>query len=452
MKLLSYKVINKKNKKIYIESYGCQMNFSDSEIITSIMKKNGFKIISEKYDKADIIFINICSIRDKAEQIIKKRLEKFKILKKKNKKLIIGILGCITKKLKQKLLKKKIINLIINPNSYRILPFLIQKINYKNKLFNISLLKKETYSNINPVKLNSNGINALISIMRGCDNICSFCIIPFTRGRERSRNPYSIIKESARLFKKGYKEITLLGQNVDSYKWEDLNQKINFSNLLSMLANINLNLRIRFLTSHPKDINKDVLYTIKKYENICNHIHLPIQSGNNRILKLMNRTYDREWYINKIIEIKYILSNNCSISSDIITGFCSETEKEHKDTLLLMDYIKYNFSYIFYYSERPGTLAEKKYKDDVPLLIKKKRLQEIINKQKILSLESNKKDLFKIYKVLIEGYSKKSRKYLKGKNSQNKIIVFPKKQYKKGEYINILIKDYNNSTLFGITF
>ena len=356
------------------------------------------------------------------------------------------------KKIKTKIIKKKIINLIINPNSYRILPFLIQKINYKNKLFNISLLKKETYSNVNPVKLNSNGINALISIMRGCDNICSFCIIPFTRGRERSRNPYSIIKESVKLFKKGYREITLLGQNVDSYKWEDLNQKINFSNLLSMLANINLNLRIRFLTSHPKDINKDVLYTIKKYENICNHIHLPIQSGNNRILKLMNRTYDREWYINKIIEIKYILSNNCSISSDIITGFCSETEKEHKDTLLLMDYIKYNFSYIFYYSERPGTLAEKKYKDNVPLLVKKKRLQEIINKQKILSLESNKKDLFKIYKVLIEGYSKKSKKYLKGKNSQNKIIVFPKKQYKKGEYINILIKDYNNSTLFGITF
>ena len=359
----------------------------------------------------------------------------------------------MAKRLKQKLLKEeKNINLIAGPDSYKELPSLIKKINYGTKSFNIFLSKEETYAEINPTRINSNEVNVFISIMRGCDNICSFCVVPFTRGRERSKDPYLIIKESKRLFKKKYREIILLGQNVDSYKWKNKNKKVKFSNLLSMIAKINKNLRIRFSTSHPKDINKNVLYIMKKYKNICKHIHLPIQSGNDRILKLMNRKYDKKWYCNKIIEIKKILSNNCSISSDIITGFCSEKEKEHKDTVLLMNHIKYNFCYMFYYSERPGTLAEKKYVNNISITEKKKRLKEIIEKQKKHSLEKNKKDLYKIYKILIEENSKKSNKYLKGKNDENKVIIFPKKNNKKGKYINILIKDYNSVTLFATTF
>ena len=449
--------------KFYIESYGCAMNFSDSEIVASILNKEGYKL-SKNPEEANLILINTCSIRDKAEQTIRKRLKLFDKYKKNSNELKIGILGCMAERLKEKLLiEEKIVDLVVGPDSYRDLPNLINNLKDDKKVINTILSLKETYEDIIPLRINSNGINAYISIMRGCDNMCSFCVVPFTRGRERSRNPYTIIKEAKDLFRKGYREITLLGQNVDSYKWsEKINNKkkleknvelkddiISFANLLEMVAKINSDLRIRFSTSHPKDITKDVLEVIKSNENVCNYIHLPAQSGNSRILKMMNRTYDRDWYLNKVMDIKNILGNECGISSDFIAGFCSETEKEHQDTLSLMDEVIYDYSYMFYYSERPGTLAQRKYDDNISLKTKKRRLSEIINKQKEHSLKRNNLSIGNRYKVLIEGNSRKSNDYLKGRTSENKVVIFPKRKSKNNLYVDVEIKTCNSATLFG---
>ena len=450
-------------EKLFIQSYGCAMNFSDSEIVASILKKEGYSL-TNNLEESDLILLNTCSIREKAEETIRKRLENFNNLKNRKPSLIIGILGCMAERLKEKLLnEEKIVDIVAGPDAYRDLPNLVNNVkNNKEKSVNTILSLEETYENIEPVRINTNGITAFISIMRGCDNMCSFCVVPFTRGRERSRDPYSIVNESKNLFKQGYKEITLLGQNVDSYKWSELtnnkkkleksseiNEIIKFSDLLEMTAKISPDLRIRFSTSHPKDITVDVLNVIKNYENVCNYIHLPAQSGSSRILKKMNRTYDREWYLNKVKDIKSIIGKECGISSDFITGFCSETENEHNDTLTLMDNVIYDYSYMFYYSERPGTLAQRKYKDDIPLKIKKRRLSEIIKKQNTHSLERNQLTIDNNYKVLVEGNSKKSNDFLKGRTSENKMVVFPKKEGLIGKYVDIKVKNCNSATLFG---
>jgi len=452
---------NGNNRRLYVESYGCQMNFSDSEIVSSIMKKEGFDSTSS-YEDADVILINTCSIRDKAEQTIRKRLSQFNVLKKQKKELIIGVLGCMAERLKSKLLEEeKIVDLVVGPDAYRDLPNLVKKVDSGQKAVNTFLSREETYADISPVRLNSNGVSAFISIMRGCDNMCSFCVVPFTRGRERSRDPLTILHEATDLFEKGYREVTLLGQNVDSYCWsEEENNKVkmnksgitasvNFAQLLEMVARNNPEIRVRFSTSHPKDITDDVLHTMKKYENICNYIHLPGQSGNSRILEKMNRTYTREWYLERINAIRTIAGPDCGISSDWITGFCSEKEEEHRDTLSLMEAVKFDFSYMFAYSERPGTLAEKKYQDDIPLDIKKRRLQEIIDLQGKHSLESNQRDLNKIHKVLVEGYSKRSDQHLQGRNSANKVIVFPTSNFQIGDYVNVYVKECTSATLIG---
>ena len=450
-------------EKLYIQSYGCAMNFSDSEIVASILKKEGYNL-TNNFEESDLILVNTCSIREKAEETIRKRLKNFNNLKKNKPSLIIGILGCMAERLKEKLLhEEKIVDIVAGPDSYRDLPNLIKNVKLNDeKSVNTILSLEETYENIEPVRINSNGISAFISIMRGCDNMCSFCVVPYTRGRERSRDPQSIIKEAENLFKRGYKEITLLGQNVDSYKWskitnnkrklernQDIIEITQFSDLLELVAKIDPDLRVRFSTSHPKDITKEVLNVINKYENVCNYIHLPAQSGNSRILKKMNRTYDRDWYLSKVNDIKKIIGDDCGISSDFITGFCSETEKEHLDTLSLMDQVMYDYSYMFYYSERPGTLAQRKYKDDVPLDIKKRRLSEIIDRQNIHSIERNKLTIDKDFKILVEGFSKKSKDYLKGRTSENKMVVFPKKSGIVGKYVDVNIKSCNSATLFG---
>ena len=450
-------------EKLYIQSYGCAMNFSDSEIVASILKKEGYDL-TNNFEESDLILVNTCSIREKAEETIRKRLKNFNNLKKNKPSLIIGILGCMAERLKEKLLhEEKIVDIVAGPDSYRDLPNLVKNVKLNDeKSVNTILSLEETYENIEPVRINSNGISAFISIMRGCDNMCSFCVVPYTRGRERSRDPQSIIREAENLFKKGYKEITLLGQNVDSYKWstitnnkrklernQDLIEITQFSDLLESIAKIDPDLRVRFSTSHPKDITREVLNVIKKYENVCNYIHLPAQSGNSRILKKMNRTYDRDWYLNKVDDIKKIIGNDCGISSDFITGFCSETEKEHLDTLSLMDQVMYDYSYMFYYSERPGTLAQRKYKDDIPLDIKKRRLSEIIDRQNKHSIERNKLTIDKDYKILVEGFSKKSKNYLKGRTSENKMVIFPKKNGIVGKYVDVNIKSCNSATLFG---
>ena len=440
-----------KKKKLYIESYGCQMNFSDSEIVSAIMQKEGFDTTSE-FQNADAVFINTCSIREKAEQTVRKRLTEFNALKRKNPEVVIGVLGCMAERLKKQLLEEeKIVDIVAGPDAYRDLPKLMSEVDEGERAVNVFLSREETYADISPVRLNSNGVTAFISIMRGCDNMCSFCVVPFTRGRERSRDPHSIVNEAKDLFAKGYKEVTLLGQNVDSYHWRRDNEHddVNFASLLTMVAEVDPRLRIRFSTSHPKDITDEVLLTMKKYDNICKYIHLPAQSGNSRILELMYRTYSREWYIERVDAIRRILGDECGISSDMISGFCSETEEEHKDTLSLMDYVQYDFSYMFMYSERPGTYAAKKLKDDIPLAIKKRRLQEIIEKQKQISLQRNQKDINKVHKVLIEGFSKRSEEHLQGRNSANKVIIFPKEDFQLGEYVNVLVTDCTSATLLG---
>ena len=450
-------------RKLYIESYGCQMNFSDSEIVTAIMQKQGFDLTAS-HDQADVIFLNTCAIRDKAEQTIRKRLAQFNQVKNKKPGLIIGVLGCMAERLKTQLLEEeKIVDLIAGPDAYRDLPQLVQEVDEGHKAVNTLLSREETYADISPVRLNSNGVTALISIMRGCDNMCSFCVVPFTRGRERSRAPQSIVQEAQTLFQQGYREVTLLGQNVDSYKWSPhavLKGKaaiekagatdiVNFAQLLAQVAQIHPDLRVRFSTSHPKDMTDDVLYTMKAHDNICKYIHLPIQSGNTRILQRMNRTYDRPWYLQRIEAIRRILGPTCGISADMIAGFCSETEAEHQDTLSLMEAVQYDFAYMFYYSERPGTLAARKYEDDVPLAVKKRRLGEIIAKQRAHSLAQNKKAIGKAYHVLVEGPSKRSDEYLQGRNSANKVVIFPKDTCKKGQYVVVQIQDCTAATLLG---
>ena len=450
-----------KARKLYIESYGCQMNFSDSEIVASILEKEGFDTTSE-IKEADVVFLNTCSIREKAEQTVRHRLTHINGLKKHRPEMLVGILGCMAERLKSKLLEEeKIVDLVAGPDAYRDLPKLIFQVDEGEKAINTFLSREETYADINPVRLNSNGVTAFISIMRGCDNMCSFCVVPFTRGRERSRDPYSIVAEAKELFAKGYREVTLLGQNVDSYKWspEENNKArlekkegtevVNFAHLLQMVAEVDADLRIRFSTSHPKDITDEVLHTMARYENICKYIHLPVQSGNNRILEMMNRGYTREWYMQRVARIREILGDECGISSDMIAGFCSETDEEHRQTLELMDYVQYDFAYMFYYSERPGTLAEKKFADDVPLDVKKNRLDEIITKQRSHSLLRNKLDVGKVFKVLVEGVSKRSPDYLQGRNSTNKVVVFPKGNHRKGDYVNVLVDECSGGTLTG---
>ena len=450
-----------RSRKLYIESYGCQMNFSDSEIVASILEKEGFDTTSD-VTQADVIFLNTCSIREKAEQTVRHRLMHINGLKKNNPGLLVGVLGCMAERLKSKLLEEeKIVDLVAGPDAYRDLPNLISQVDDGAKAVNTFLSREETYADINPVRLNSNGVSAFISIMRGCDNMCTFCVVPFTRGRERSRDPHSIVKEAQELFDKGYREVTLLGQNVDSYKWssEENNKAriekkqaihvINFANLLEMVAKVSPQLRIRFSTSHPKDITDDVLVTMAKYDNICKSIHLPVQSGNSRILELMNRGYSREWYLDKVKSIRAILGYECSISSDMIAGFCTETQEEHQDTLTLMDEVKFDFAYMFYYSERPGTLAAKRWADDVSLDVKKWRLDQIIQKQRDHSLLRNKEDVGKTFQVLIEGPSKRSSAQLQGRNTHNKVIVFPGEGFRKGDYVNVFVEECTGGTLVG---
>jgi tRNA-2-methylthio-N6-dimethylallyladenosine synthase len=453
----------KSGRKLYIESYGCQMNFSDSEIVSSILNDKGFETTND-FESADVILVNTCSIRDKAEQTVRNRLKQFNTVKKNRPEVVVGVLGCMAERLKEKLLEEeKIVDLIAGPDAYRDLPKLVEQVEEGQKAINTFLSREETYADINPVRLNSNGVTAFISIMRGCDNMCSFCVVPFTRGRERSRDPQSIIAEAEELLSKGYREITLLGQNVDSYKWSpDASLKgkaqiernaevevVNFALLLDMVAGINSELRVRFSTSHPKDITNEVLHVMKKHDNICKNIHLPVQSGSSRVLELMNRTYTREWYINRVEAIREILGEECGISSDMITGFCTETEEDHQQTLTIMDYVKYDFSYMFFYSERPGTLAAKKYPDDISLEIKKRRLSEIITKQRELSLARNQLDLNKTFRVLIEGYSKKSKDDMQGRNSANKVVIFPVANHQPGEYVNVHILECTSATLSG---
>lgn len=450
-----------KPKKLYIESYGCQMNFSDSEIVASILQKAGFDTTSE-ITEADVVFLNTCSIREKAEQTVRHRLTHINGLKKNKPELMVGVLGCMAERLKAKFLEEeKIVDLVAGPDAYRDLPQLLTQVEEGDKAVNTFLSREETYADISPIRLNSNGVTAFISIMRGCDNMCSFCVVPFTRGRERSRDPESIVAEANDLFEKGYREVTLLGQNVDSFKWsaeennkarlekKELREVVNFSQLLEKVANIHPDLRVRFSTSHPKDITDDVLHTMARYDNICKYIHLPVQSGNSNVLERMNRGYSREWYLEKIDRIREILGMECGISSDMIAGFCGETEEEHNETVSLMDRVKYDFAYMFKYSERPGTLAEKKFKDDVPDTVKQGRLEEIIQKQNLHSLERYQRDIGKIHKVLIEGYSKRSNNFLLGRNSANKVIIFPKENKTKGQYVTIKVESCSKATLLG---
>jgi tRNA-2-methylthio-N6-dimethylallyladenosine synthase len=448
------------DRKFYIESYGCQMNFADSEIVASILQENGFGA-TRNFEEADLILLNTCSIREKAEQTVRKRLTEFRKLKEEKSGTLVGVLGCMAERLKAKFLEEeKLVDIVVGPDAYRTLPGLIMEAESGQKAVNVLLSREETYADIAPIRLNSNGVTAFVSIMRGCNNMCAFCVVPFTRGRERSRDVHSIVKECSDLFEQGYKEVTLLGQNVDSYYWVNPDSSpssegreetvVTFAKLLEKVALINPGLRIRFSTSHPKDITDDVLYTMAKYENVCKYIHLPVQSGSTRILQLMNRTYTREWYMAKISRIREIMPD-CGISSDIISGFCTETEKDHEDTLALMEYSQYDFSYMFFYSERPGTLAARRYTDDVPEEIKKRRLDEIVKLQNRLSRESNKRDLGKTFKVLIEGDSKKSSNDWMGRNSQNKVVVFPKGNdgFKKGDYVTVEVFDCTGATLLG---
>ncbi len=444
-------------KKLYLESYGCQMNFSDSEIVASILIEKGYSTTKDS-STADVILMNTCSIRENAEQRVRNKLSQYQKQKKNNPKLVIGILGCMAERLKKGLLEEeKLVDLVAGPDSYRDLPVLIEEVESGQKAVNVLLSREETYADISPVRLGSGGVTAFISIMRGCDNMCSFCVVPFTRGRERSRDPQTIVSEAQELFNQGYKEVTLLGQNVDSYRWNitkkdeiiDANQEtVNFAQLLEKVALVNPDLRVRFSTSHPKDMTDEVLTTMAKYENICKYIHLPVQSGNSDVLKRMNRGYTREWYLDRIAAIKRIMPD-CAISTDIITGFCGETESEFEDTVSLIKAVEYNFSYMFFYSERPKTLAERRFEDDVSLEVKKSRLQKVIDLQHEFSLKSNKKDIGKTFKVLIEGTSKRSDQDAYGRNSQYVTVIFPIGNHKTGDYVNVKVNDCTTTTLIG---
>lgn len=484
--VLENKANQPNQRKLYIESYGCAMNFSDSEIVASILSEDGFTTTPD-YNQADVIFINTCSIRENAETRVRNRLKQFKAIKRTNKGLVIGVLGCMAERLKSKFLEEEqLVDVVVGPDAYRDLPNLIQQVNGGQKAINVLLSREETYADVSPVRLNSNGISAFVSIMRGCDNMCSFCVVPFTRGRERSRDAHSIVAEVTDLYNEGYKEVTLLGQNVDSYKWikphpqsfsegegsagiadnsikniaeplaknslsfgEGRGEAINFAKLLEMVALVSPTVRVRFSTSHPKDITDEVIETIANYENICNYIHLPVQSGNSRVLELMNRTYTREWYLNRIDAIRRIIPD-CGISTDIISGFCSETDEEHQETLSMMELVKYEFAYMYSYSERPGTPAAKKLADDITPELKQSRLEEIIALQQIHSRYRAQKRIGKVEKVLIEGFSKKSKSDYCGRSDHNHMVIFPVKQgIKPGDYVNVLIESTTTAILIG---
>lgn len=453
---------NTNSRKLYIESYGCQMNFSDSEIVASILAKEGFNT-TQVMQEADLVLVNTCSIRDKAEATVRKRLEKFNAVKKTNPHMKVGVLGCMAERLKSQLLEEeKIVDMVVGPDAYKDLPNLIQEIDEGRNAVNVVLSKDETYGDVAPVRLNSNGVTALVSITRGCDNMCTFCVVPFTRGRERSRDPQSILNEVASLWEQGFREVTLLGQNVDSYLWyggglkkdfekaSEMQQAtaVNFAALLQLVAETQPKMRIRFSTSNPQDMTLDVVATMKKFRNICNHIHLPVQSGSNRILQAMNRLHTREEYMALIDAIKEIIPD-CAISQDIITGFPTETEEDHRDTLSLMEYVKYDFGFMFSYSERPGTMAARKLEDDIPEPVKKRRLQEIIDVQRAHSLYRTQEHVGALEEVLIEGASKKSNDHWMGRTSQNTVVVFPKEDYKEGDFVNVKINECTSATLLG---
>lgn len=443
---------NQYSKRFYIESYGCQMNFNDSEIVASILHQEGYG--PTKYlEEADVILLNTCSIREKAEQTVRNRLKIFRSFKKERPQLLIGVLGCMAERLKAKLLEEeKLVDLVVGPDAYRTLPALVQEAGGGQKAVNVLLSREETYADISPVRLDSNGVSAFVSIMRGCNNMCTFCVVPFTRGRERSRDAASVVAEARDLFEKGFREVTLLGQNVDSYHFDgaDADTPVTFARLLEMVAKIDPKLRVRFSTSHPKDITDAVLHTMAAYPNICKYIHLPVQSGSTRILQLMNRTYTKEWYKKKVDRIREILPD-CAISSDIITGFCTETEADHQETLEVMEYSNYELSYMFAYSERPGTLAQRRYADDVPETVKKRRLAEVISLQRKMTRAIYHQELGKIHEVLIENSSKRSDANWSGRNSQNKVVVFPKGSHQvgKGDYVQVLVTDTTGATLQG---
>lgn len=449
--------LNTAAKKLYLESYGCQMNFSDSEVVASILSDQGYQT-TRNIDDADVILLNTCSIRENAEQRVRNRLTEFKIKKERKPDLVVGILGCMAERLKKNLLdEEKLVDLVAGPDAYRDLPNLIDEVGTGQKAVNVLLSRDETYADISPVRLDQGGISAFVTIMRGCDNMCSFCVVPFTRGRERSRDPKTIVGECQDLFDKGYREVTLLGQNVDSYRWnisakgqikDEAEPTTNFAQLMEMVALVSPLLRVRFSTSHPKDMTNDVLEMMAKYENICSYIHLPVQSGNTTVLYRMNRGYSRDWYLERIAAIKRIIPG-CAISTDIITGFCGETDEEHQETLSLMDLVAYDFAYMFKYSERPKTLAERRFTDDVPEELKAQRLNQIIEKQLAHSLASNQRMLGTIQKVLIEGKSKRSEEQLCGRTGSNAMVVFAKENQEKGAYVNVRITSCTSATLLG---
>jgi tRNA-2-methylthio-N6-dimethylallyladenosine synthase len=434
-------------KKVYIETYGCQMNVADSEVVVSILSDHGFEHTNE-IGEAGLILINTCSIRDNAEQRIWGRLKALGHLKRKNN-AMIGLLGCMAERLKEKIIEKEhLVDLIAGPDSYRDLPSLITEAESGHKAVNVLLSREETYADINPVRMDKNGVTSFVSIMRGCNNMCAYCVVPYVRGAERSRDPESVISEIKDLAAKGYREVTLLGQNVDSYSWNSGNSTLNFPGLLELTALVDPLLRVRFSTSHPKDISDELLTTMARYPNICRHIHLPAQSGSSRILKLMNREYTREWYMDRISAIRSLVPG-CSVSTDIIAGFCTETEEDHQETLSLMEWVGYDFAYMFKYSERPGTKAARKYADDVPDEIKTRRLNEIIALQNKLSARSKREDVGRIFEVLTEDFSKRSSEYLSGRTSQNKVVVFPGDGHRKGEYVKVIIERSTSATLIG---
>lgn len=444
-------------KTLYLESYGCAMNFSDSEVVASILTNQGFTTTQDQHN-ADVVLINTCSIRDNAEQRVRNRLTQFNKAKRENPGMVIGILGCMAERLKKQLLEEeKLVDLVAGPDAYRELPNLIEEVEGGQKAVNVLLSREETYADINPVRLDKNGVSSFVSITRGCDNMCSFCVVPFTRGRERSRDPQTIVQECAALFNAGYREVTLLGQNVDSYRWnmtskgqikDETKPTTNFAQLLEMVAAVDPKLRIRFSTSHPKDMTDEVLHAMAKHDNICNYIHLPVQSGNSEMLKRMNRGYTREWYMNRIEAIKRIIPN-CGISTDIISGFCGETEEQHQDTLSLMREVEYDLAYMYKYSERPKTLAERKYEDDVPEEVKQRRLEEIIELQMSHAEKINNQQIGKIEEVLVEKVSRRSDKQMMGRTDRNHKVNFDRGNAKVGDYVKVRITDCTRASLMG---
>lgn len=435
-------------KRIYIETYGCQMNVGDSEVIFSILEKEGYHR-TESMDEADVILANTCSVRDNAEQRIWGRIEVFHKQKESRPGVVVGIVGCMAERLKDKLLDTHKVDLVAGPDSYRTLPALLRDIAPDKPQINVMLSHEETYADIVPVRTDRNGVSAFISIMRGCNNVCSYCVVPYTRGAERSRDPQTIVNEARDVFRKGYKEVTLLGQNVDSYNWKPSEgEGCDFPKLLEMVAQISPELRVRFATNHPKDISDDLIKTMARHENICNHIHLPVQSGSDRLLEKMRRRYTAEWYLERVEKIREVLPG-CGITTDVIAGFCSETEEDHRQTLELFRKVGFDYAYMFYYSERPGTLAARHYPDDVPLDVKTRRLNEIIALQNELSLKSNQNDVGKVFRVLVEGPSKKNPEEFCGRSGSNKMCVFPCKGHKAGDYVDVKVQSCTSATLIG---